>query len=169
MSDNVILPEENAEDNEVQAPKKKKGSLIARKRMSRLMASQALYQILMTDTPVDSVLRSTRDKSLLVDPDEPVELIDHDDKLFLSIVRSWQSHQEQILTMLKDAFKNKTQEPEMMLKAVLMAGTAELIAHGDIDGPIIIKDYMTITESFFANGEQKVVNAILDRIQKVVR
>jgi N utilization substance protein B len=169
MNEDVKLADEMNEGDKPLAPKKKKGSAIARKRMSRLMASQALYQILMTDTPVDDVLRSTRDKSLLVDPDEPVELIDHDDKIFLSIIRSWQAHQEQILTMLKEAFKNKMQEPEMLLKAILMAGAAELIAHNDIDGPIIIKDYMTITESFFDNGEQKIVNAILDRIQKVVR
>lgn len=173
MNKTVNTPSETGDNVSVKTPHKKphkkKGSPIARKRMSRLMAAQALYQVLMTDTPVDDVLRSTRDRSLLIDPDEPVELIDHDDKLFLSIVRSWQAHQEQILTMLKDAFKNKTLEPEVLLKAILMAGAAELIAHHDIDAPIIIKDYMTITESFFDKGEQKIVNAILDKIQKVVR
>lgn len=147
----------------------KKGSSSARKRMSRLMAVQAIYQILMTDTPVDTVLLATRDKNLRQDVSDTDEFVDHDDALFLSIVRSWQAHQEQVITILKEVLKGKNKVPEQLLMANLMAGVAELLAHADIDAPIIIKDYMTIADSFYSGEEQKLVNAILDRVNKVVR
>jgi transcription termination factor NusB len=162
----------NVETKEVKksSSKGKKGSSSARKRMSRLMAVQAIYQVLMTDTDVNTILLSTRDKTLRQDPDNLQEYVDHDDALFLSIVRSWQAQQEQITTMIKETIKDKKLVPEKILLATLMAGAAELLSHEEIDAPIIIKDYMNVTESFFEEqGEQKFVNAVLDRIRKAVR
>ncbi len=147
----------------------KKGSASARNRMARLLAAQAVYQLMMTDLDADTVMLNVRGRSGFRDGDVADEFVDHDDALFLSIVRSQQAKKTDIEVFLNEAMGAKYKDLEVLLKAILMCGAAEILCHHDVDAPIIINDYMTVTDSFYEGTEKKIINAVLDKLFKQVR
>jgi N utilization substance protein B len=58
---------------------------------------------------------------------------------------------------------------EPLLQYILLSASYELMAHSDIDSPIIIADYLDVTHAFFDGGEAKLVNGILDRVKSAFR
>ena len=63
----------------------------------------------------------------------------------------------------------KEKEMEPLLKSVLTCGIYELIAHDDIDAPLIVNDYLNATHSFYEKSQVSFVNGILDAVSKAVR
>lgn len=59
--------------------------------------------------------------------------------------------------------------PEPLLRAGILCGLYELMAHDDIDAPIIINDYLTIMRGFYGTAEVGFVNGILDSVAKTLR
>ena len=55
------------------------------------------------------------------------------------------------------------------VRAILRAGTFELIDRKDVPVPVIVTEYVEIAHAFFEEDEPKLVNAVLDRIAKQVR
>jgi N utilization substance protein B len=53
---------------------------------------------------------------------------------------------------------------EMLLRAILRAGTYEILAHADVHPRIAINDYMNVAHGFFGGREPAMVNGVLDRI-----
>lgn len=147
----------------------RKGSASARNRMARLLAVQAVYQLLMTDLDVNTVLLNVRGRDGFRDEGTADPFVDHDDQLFLSIVRHYAERKDDIDGFMTEAVGAKFKDMEVLLKSVLMCGAAEILCHTDVDGPIIINDYITVTESFFQGTEKKIVNAVLDKLLKQVR
>lgn len=58
---------------------------------------------------------------------------------------------------------------EVVLRAILRAGVAELLAGNRTPGPILISDYVDVAHAFFAGKEPGLVNAVLDKVAKLVR
>ena len=56
-----------------------------------------------------------------------------------------------------------------MLRATLRAGVCELLTRPEIDGPVIINEYVEIAKSFFDGSEPKITNGVLDKLAKVLR
>jgi N utilization substance protein B len=69
--------------------------------------------------------------------------------------------------MITPRLNSRSLEP--LLTAILVCGTYELLAHPEIDAPIIISDYLHVTHGFFEGSESKLVNGILDALAKEVR
>jgi len=59
--------------------------------------------------------------------------------------------------------------PEKLLQSILLCGIYEIMAHSDVDAPIIINDYVDVAHAFYDGGESKLVNAVLDRATKNLR
>lgn len=55
------------------------------------------------------------------------------------------------------------------VRAILRAGTFELLDRKDVPVPVIVTEYVEIAHAFFEEDEPKLVNAVLDRIAKQVR
>ncbi|HEV7433956.1 MAG TPA: transcription antitermination factor NusB, partial [Pseudorhizobium sp.] len=55
------------------------------------------------------------------------------------------------------------------LRAILRAGTFEIIERKDVPIPVIVTEYVEIAQAFFEGEEPKIVNAVLDRIAKQIR
>ncbi|TCL70301.1 transcription antitermination factor NusB [Rhizobium sp. BK251] len=55
------------------------------------------------------------------------------------------------------------------VRAILRAGTFELLDRKDVPVAVIVTEYVEIAQAFFAEEEPKLVNAVLDRIAKQVR
>lgn len=148
-----------------------KGSIKARKTAARLFAVQAVYQAIQNKVAPSSLhdefisyrigmdLEGGTDHDQMVAPDQP---------LFRSIIAGvterWGDLQQIITPRLK-----ASHELEPLLTAILVCGAYELMAHHDIDAPIIISDYLNITSSFFEFSEPKLVNAVLDALSKELR
>ena len=55
------------------------------------------------------------------------------------------------------------------LRAILRAGTFEILDRKDVPVAVIVTEYVEIAQAFFEGEEPKIVNAVLDRIAKQVR
>lgn len=58
---------------------------------------------------------------------------------------------------------------EVVLRAILRAGVAELLSNTRTPAPLLISDYVDVAHAFFAGKEPGLVNAVLDRVAKLVR
>lgn len=65
--------------------------------------------------------------------------------------------------------QGKNADIEPLLKAIFFCGCYELLAHQDIDSPIIINDYLNVTHGFYDQGEVSLVNGVLDAVSDVLR
>lgn len=148
-----------------------KPSAVAKRKSARQMAVQAIYQMAVNKKEaafvVDEYLyhRSGQmiDGDIMVAPDHG---------LFTNIVLGVAERRED-LTAIVNA--NRPQKEggvypdEPLLMAVMLCGVYELLAHQDVDAPIIISSYVDVTKAFFAGNEPKLVNGVLDSARKVIR
>ena len=144
-----------------------KGSIKARKTAARLFAVQATYQAIQNKQPPVTLYDEFMTHRVGMDVEEGA-MLPPDNPLFRDILSGvserWGDLQQMIVPRLKVA-----KDIEPLLTAILVCGAYELLAHQDIDAPIIISDYMNITNSFFDSSEPKLVNAVLDGLAKEIR
>lgn len=144
-----------------------KGSLKARKTGARLFAVQAVYQAIQNkeapsklyDEYINHRIGMDLEDGKMVDPDQP---------LFRSILSGVTDRWGDLQQIIKPRLK-VSNEVEPLLTAILVCGAYELLAHNEIDSPIIISDYLHITSGFFEGSETKLVNAVLDALSKELR
>lgn len=140
---------------------------IARKSAARLTAVQAIYQMDNNNQRSADVLREFVDHRIGVEVDgEQVVAADLD--LLSGIVTGLETRRSDIEGMVSGALGEK-QKPEALLMNILLCGTYELMAHNDIDAPIIISDYVDVAHAFYEGKEPGLVNAVLDRLAKDLR
>lgn len=148
-----------------------RGSLKARKTAARLFAVQAVYQAIQNKEPPSKLhdefityrigmeLEEAGEESKMVVPDQPLFR-----SILAGVTERWGDLQQIISPRLK-----VSNDVEPLLTSILVCGAYELMAHHDIDAPIIISDYLNITSSFFESSEPKLVNAVLDAVSKELR
>jgi len=156
--------------------KAKSGSKTARRTAARLAAVQAYYQMLSNEQKADDVIEEFK-MHRLGKPVDDNEMVLPDGVLFTKIVKGVTQRSDDLSSIIdtflaaRDSTKSsKTLESlETLLRSILLCGSFELLAHHDIDAPIIIADYLDISHAFFESGEAKLVNAALDHVNKAVR
>ena len=137
---------------------------------ARLAAVQALYQMEMSGVTADVALRDLARHE--PDPDMDVSLGTEPDRPFLGdLVRGASERREDVDNLLKGALAEgwPLERLEAVLRAILRAGTWELLSRPDIDAPVVITEYVRIAEAFFEGGEPRLVNGVLDRLASVLR
>lgn len=148
-----------------------RGSLKARKTAARLFAVQAVYQAIQNKEPPSKLhdefithrigmnLDDASDDGQMVAPDQPLFR-----GILAGVTERWGDLQQIIQPRLR-----VSNDVEPLLTSILVCGAYELMAHHEIDAPIIITDYLNITSSFFDSSEPKLVNAVLDGLSKELR
>ena len=147
---------------------------------SRLAAVQALYQHMFSDKTIDEIARSFMAGDIgreVIDEDEQtgtetfIPVMPAEPTLFAGILSSYAEHADQINEMINSSFTEEwpADRVELTLKAILQAGTAELLAYPETPTAIIITEYIDIAKSFYAGPEVKVTNGILDYLAKILR
>lgn len=136
------------------------------------MAVQAVYQMQMErEQPAALIINEylSHRSGMEVDGEK---MVPPDEKLFKNIVLGVNER----LTDLDGIVQaNRPQKPgqtppnEPLLKSVLLCGSYELLAHQDIDYPIIISSYIDVAKGFFQGNEPGLVNGVLDSVRKVTR
>jgi N utilization substance protein B len=149
--------------------KRPPGSAKARRTAARLAAVQSLYQVDLVGVDLDTVLKdiARHREGLRVDGDH---FVPPDPALLSDIARGALAKQADIDALLARALdKRELARHEPLIRAILRAGAFELLAHGQIDTPLIITEYVHIADGFYDDAEVKLINAVLDRVGRTVR
>lgn len=153
-----------------------------RKSAARLAAVQALYQIELGDVTPDAALRDFLQHGIastlphtIGDEDEGREvelaLVEPDSALFTALVRGTLERHEDLDRTIAGAL-NKDWTPdrlESVLRAILRAGAYELMTRANIPPKVTISEFVDVAHAFYSGPEPGLVNAVLDRIARVVR
>lgn len=137
---------------------------------ARLAAVQALYQMDVGGSGVLEVVAEYETHRLGQEIDGDTYL-KADPSWFRSIVAGVVRDQLKIDPMISKALQDDwaLSRIDSTVRAILRAGTFELIERKDVPVAVIVTEYVEIAHAFFGEEEPKLVNAVLDRIAKQVR
>lgn len=149
---------------------KNKGSQKARNTAARLVGAQCVYDMIITGHSAGDALGGYKDHRH-GEVFEEIEFVPADLELLGKIVRGVEERKADLSEMVAkalDARKANTQ-PEPLLRAVLLCGAYEMLAHNEIDAALLISEYQAVSNGFFDDAEAKLVHAVLDRLNKALR
>lgn len=145
------------------------GSKKARRSAARLAAVQIVYQSAHQGQDIKTTLLEYNVHRLGYKMDDDL-FVPADQELLASIVNGYMERKDDIDAMVASSLTNKTPEQiDALLLHILQVGAYEIMAHHDIDAGIIIADYMNVADAFFDKSEKKLVNAVLDKLNKTLR
>lgn len=145
----------------------------AKNMSARLIASQACYQIEMLDQSPKAIIEeflSFRIDQLCKD----LEITKPDGKLFQHIVGGVMTRSDDIDNLVKGA-RGKAMEgdqqsgsifsSEPLLQSIVRCAVFELLEPQTSDVPLIISDYLDVTDAFYDQNEKSLVNGLLDKVK----
>ena len=137
---------------------------------ARLAAVQALYQMDIGGTGVLEVVAEYEQHRLGQELDGDTYL-KADPSWFRSIVSGVVRDQQKIDPLVRSSLQEgwPLSRLDSTLRAILRAGTFEVLERKDVPIPVIVTEYVEIAQAFFDGEEPKIVNAVLDRIAKQIR
>lgn len=140
---------------------------------ARLMAVQALYQMDIRGGSADAtVLEFIQHRSEGADTEEDAaNPRDADKALFADLVRGVARDRSEIDAALNGCLDGGStmERLEPLLRAIMGAGAYELRSRSDIPARVSISEYVHLTDAFFDGKEPGLVNAVLDRLAKILR
>ncbi len=147
-----------------------KGSAKAKKSAARLTAVQAMYQMQQSGIDSETAINDYTRYRMGIE-EEGALLIAADTQLLDKILTGVQQRHGDIEPVVNAALKDKNplDKQELLIKCLLCCGAFELLDHADIDAGIIINDYVDVAKSFYGGKEPAFINAVLDKIAKVIR
>ena len=134
---------------------------------ARLAAVQALYQQEMEGTPLPRLLKEFHDHRLGATIEDATYHRAEQD-FFDDVVSGADTRREEIdLLIIGKLAKGWTLERlERPMRAILRAGTYELIARPDVPVGSVISEYVDVAHAFYEQRESGFVNGLLDAIAK---
>lgn len=131
---------------------------------ARLAALQALYQLEMTGNAPDEVIQEFIEHRFGREPENAAE---HDEAFFADVVHGVLRHQIEIDRSIARSLASgwTLARIDSILRALLRAGTYELVARRDIPAKVVIDEYVELARDFFEGDEPGFVNAVLDRLE----
>ena len=137
---------------------------------ARLAAVQALYQHDMEATPVAQLLHEFHNHRLGATI-EDAEYAEAEVDFFDDVVKGTQARLAEIDTTIaaKLAKGWNLSRLDKAMRAILRAGTYELLARADVAVGTVITEYVDVAHAFFDKREAGFVNGLLDAIAKDVR
>jgi histidinol dehydrogenase len=137
---------------------------------ARLAAVQALYQHDMEATPVTQLLHEFHQHRLgaTIGDDEYAEAeVDFfDDVVTGATARAGEIDAAISARLSSDWTLERLDKP---MRAILRAGTYELLARADVPVKSVINEYVDVADAFYAKREKGFVNGLLDAVAKDVR
>ena len=137
---------------------------------ARLAAVQALYQQEMEGTPTTRLLKEFHDHRLGATI-EDAEYHEAERDFFDDIVSGVEARRSDIDTAISAKLASgwSLERLDRSMRAILRAGTYELIARKDVPTGTVITEYIDVAHAFFDKREAGFVNGLLDAIAKDVR
>jgi N utilization substance protein B len=138
---------------------------------ARLAAVQGLYEITYNRRPMRAVV----EEALAHKEQTESPGFGHapDPSLLKRILFGVEERSVELEILLKSVTRRRVggsaTGPEPLLRAGLLCGLYELMAHEDIDAPIIINDYLAVLRAFYGASEVGFANGILDSVARALR
>lgn len=137
---------------------------------ARLLAVQALYQMDIAKTPLETIIREFGDHRI----DNPLDgtpLPEADFGYFENILRGVMDNQTPIDRTIDGALDGawRLSRLDSTLRAILRCGVQELMHCPDVPGPIVVAQYSDIAHAFFDGPEGGMANALLDSVAQTAR
>ena len=163
----AVIDQLNAKENEAKSlsNKDKRARTVA-----RLVLVQALYQLEITGTGVETVIKEFSDYRFDDDLEgEPLAAADED--FFAEGARTIVKEQPVIDPLIVGRLASgwRIERLDSRVRAILRAGTWELKYRPDIGLQVIINEYVEIARAFYGETEARFVNGALDGIAADVR
>lgn len=151
------------------APKPKLSRSIA-----RLEAVQALYQMDLAQTDLANVIedfKSHRLEDTEEGADTGGELEEANPKHFAAVLKGVVRRQREIDPMVDTQLAEgwHLTRVDSTVRAILRAGTFELMELSDIPARVVISEYVEVAKAFFEGDEPRLVNGVLDAIARKLR
>jgi len=134
---------------------------------ARLAAVQALYQQDMEGTPLPRLLKEFHDHRLGATI-EDATYHDAERDFFDDIIAGADARRSEIDTLISSRLAEgwTLERLDRPMRAILRAGTYELIARADVPVGSIISEYVDVAHAFYDSRESGFVNGLLDAIAK---
>jgi N utilization substance protein B len=141
------------------------------RRIARLAAVQALYQVEVVGLGADAVLLEFLQHRLDDEIDEGLRLGDMERGLFGDLVKGVSGKRGELDEMLEPLLQPdwSLARLEILLRIILRAGAYELAFRTEVPPKVAITEYVDLAHDFFGGREPSLVNAVLDRLARVVR
>ena len=137
---------------------------------ARLAAVQALYQQEMEGTPLAQLLHEFH-QHRIGETIDGATLVDAEVDFFNDVVRGVDARRveidEQITNRLAEGWKLERLDRPM--RAILRAGSYELLARRDVPVATVISEYLDVAHAFYDKKEVAFVNGLLDGLAKDAR
>jgi len=137
---------------------------------ARLAATQALYQHEMEGTPVTQLLHEFHQHRLGATI-EDAEYAEAEVDFFDDVVKGATARRDEIDGVIKGKLAKgwSLERLDRAMRAILRAGTYELLARPDVPAATVITEYVDVAHAFFDKREAGFVNGLLDAVAKDVR
>lgn len=137
---------------------------------ARLAAVQALYQMELSGTGVLEIVSEYENFRLGQEIDGQ-QYLKADPSWFRSIVSGVVRDQRALDPIIADSLLEgwPLSRLDATLRAILRAGTFEIIERKDVPTAVIVSEYVEIAHAFFDEEEPKLVNAVLDSVARKLR
>ena len=137
---------------------------------ARLAAVQALYQQEMEGTPLARLLDEFH-QHRLGKTIEDVEYADAEVAFFDDVVRGVDARRDEIDARIGTRLSAgwNLARLDRPMRAILRAGTYELMARPDVPTASVITEYVDVADAFYDKRETGFVNGLLDAVAKDVR
>lgn len=142
----------------------------SRRQAARLSAVQALYQWQEgQDTPTAII-----EQFVTVRTGEKGEggmRRDADRPLFKDVVEGAVSHKDELEKTVTAALAEDWTwaRVDRLVRAILLAGTYELLYRKDVPARVVINEYVEIAHAFYEHSEPTFINSLLDRVARETR
>ncbi|PAX08344.1 transcription antitermination factor NusB [Sphingomonas lenta] len=137
---------------------------------ARLAAVQALYQSEMEGTPVPALLHEFHQHRIGAEI-EGVEYAEADVDFFDDLVKGTRARLPEIDGLISRHLSESwvLDRLDKPMKAILRAGTYELLARADVPVGAAISEYVDVAHAFYERREAGFVNGVLDGVAKEAR
>jgi transcription antitermination protein NusB len=142
----------------------------SRRQAARLAAVQALYQWQEGEHAPAEIIEQflkvrtgeTGEGGMRRDADRP---------LFKDVVEGTASHKDELQGIVTGALAEgwTWARVDRLVRAILMAGTYELVHRKDVPPRVAINEYVEVAHAFYDKGEPTFVNSVLDRVARQAR
>ena len=143
---------------------------LAPRSAARLTAVQALYQMDLAETDLNSVIGQFNQLHFGDKAEDP-SVANADREFFAAILRGVVRRQREIDPIVDAQLAEgwRLTRVDSTLRAILRAGVFELIERNDVPARVVISEYVEVAKAFFSEDEPRVVNGVLDKIARRTR
>ncbi|MDX2202506.1 MAG: transcription antitermination factor NusB [Hyphomicrobiaceae bacterium] len=139
---------------------------------ARLEAVQALYQMDLAQTDLANVIEDFKSHRLEDTEEEADPAAEEaNPQHFAKVLRGVVKRQREIDPMVDEQLAEgwHLTRVDSTVRAILRAGTYELMELTDIPPRVVISEYLEVAKAFFEGDEPRLVNGVLDALARKLR